>query len=115
VIVRLGTMTLQRCQAVALDDSRSNPSIRLLIAVKLPDFIVTPLAQSTATSIFTPAMIGGIIGQGRPQKITFAYCEDYRIAVAQTAPPARNVIQQSLSLTSSSANRCACAPQLFDR
>jgi hypothetical protein len=38
-------MTLQRCQAVALDDSRSNPSIRLLIAVKLADVIVTPLAQ----------------------------------------------------------------------
>ena len=36
-------------------------------------------------------MIGGIMGLGRPQKITFANCEDYRIAVAQTAPPARNV------------------------
>ena len=36
-------------------------------------------------------MIGGIIGQGRPQKIALAYCEDYRIAVAQTAPPAKNV------------------------
>ena len=46
MIVRLGTMTRQRCQAVALDDSRPNPSIRLLIAVK---FIATPLAQSTAT------------------------------------------------------------------
>jgi len=35
VIVRLGTMTRQRCQAVALNDGRPNPNIRLLIAVKL--------------------------------------------------------------------------------
>jgi len=48
VIARLGTMTQQSYQAVALDDSRPNPSIRLLIAMKL---IATPLAQSTATTM----------------------------------------------------------------
>ena len=37
-------------------------------------------------------MVGAIMGHRTArQKITFAYCEDYRIAVAQTAPPARNV------------------------
>jgi len=48
VIVRLGTMTQQSYQTVALDDSRPNPSIRLLIAMKL---IATPLAQSTGTTM----------------------------------------------------------------
>src|SRR6516165_1729824 len=43
-------MTLHRCQAVALDSSRPNPSIRLLIAVKLMDVIVTPLAQCRDTA-----------------------------------------------------------------
>jgi hypothetical protein len=46
VIVRLGIKTVHRCQVVALAWSRFNPSIRLLIAVKLMDLIVTPLAQS---------------------------------------------------------------------
>ena len=50
MIVRLGIMTLHRCQAVALDSSRLNPSIRLLIAVKLMDVIVTPLAQCRDTA-----------------------------------------------------------------
>ena len=40
-------MTLQRCQFVALDERWFNPSIRMLIAVKLMDVIVTPLAQWT--------------------------------------------------------------------
>ena len=43
-------MTLHRCQAVALDSSRLNPSIRLLIAMKLMDVIVTPLAQCRDTA-----------------------------------------------------------------
>jgi hypothetical protein len=46
VIVRLDIKTVHRCQVVALAWSRFNPSIRLLIAVKLMDLIVTPLAQS---------------------------------------------------------------------
>ena len=50
MIVRLGIMTLHRCQAVALDSSRLNPSIRLLIAVKLMDVILTPLAQCRDTA-----------------------------------------------------------------
>jgi len=43
-------MTLHRCQAVALDLSRLNPNIRLLIAVKLMDVILTPLAQCRDTA-----------------------------------------------------------------
>ena len=50
MIVRLGITTLHRCQAVALDSSRLNPSIRLLIAVKLMDVILTPLAQCRDTA-----------------------------------------------------------------
>ncbi len=44
VIVRLGMMTVHRCQVVALDGF--NSSIRILIAVKLMDVMMTPLAQS---------------------------------------------------------------------
>ena len=46
MIVRLGIKTVHRCQVVALAWSRFNPSIRLLIAVKLMDLIVTPMVQS---------------------------------------------------------------------
>ena len=42
MIVRLGIKTLHRCQVVALDWSRFNPSTRLLMAVKLMDLIVPP-------------------------------------------------------------------------
>jgi hypothetical protein len=52
VIVRLGIMTLHICQVVVLDDSRFNPSIRLLIAVKLADVIVTPFAQLARDTAF---------------------------------------------------------------
>ena len=45
MIVRLGIMTLHRCQVVALDWSRFK-SIRLLIAVKVMEVIVAPLAQT---------------------------------------------------------------------
>ena len=40
--MRLGIKTLHRCQVVALDWSRFNPSTRLLMAVKLMDLIVPP-------------------------------------------------------------------------
>jgi len=57
--------------------------------------------QSVAASRID--QFGGMSASARPTKITFAdmcahgvrgilvYCADYRIAVAQTAPPARNV------------------------
>jgi len=50
VIVRLGIKTLHRCQVAALDWSRFNPSIRLLMAVKLMDLIVTPLGSIAANT-----------------------------------------------------------------
>ena len=50
MIVRLGIKTLHRCQVVALDWSRFNPSIRLLMAVKLMDLIVTPLGSIAANT-----------------------------------------------------------------
>jgi hypothetical protein len=52
VIVRLGIMTFVKCQVVALDGSRFNPSTRMLIAVKLVDVMVIPLAQSTRDTAF---------------------------------------------------------------
>jgi hypothetical protein len=52
VIVRLGIMTFHKCQVVALDGSRFNPSTRMLIAVKLVDVMVIPLAQSTRDTAF---------------------------------------------------------------
>ena len=50
MIVRLGIKTLHRCQVVALDWNRFNPSIRLLIAVKLMDLIVIPLGSIAANT-----------------------------------------------------------------
>ena len=50
MIVRLGIKTLHRCQVVALDWSRFNPSTRLLMAVKLMDLIVTPLGSIAANT-----------------------------------------------------------------
>ena len=50
MIVRLGIKTLHRCQVVALDWSRFNPSTRLLIAVKLMDLIVIPLGSIAANT-----------------------------------------------------------------
>jgi len=38
--VRLGTITLYKCQVVAPDERWFNPSIRMLIAVKLMDAMV---------------------------------------------------------------------------
>jgi hypothetical protein len=51
VIVRLGIKTLHRCQVVALDWSRFDPSIRLLMAVKLMDLIVPPWLNRRDTTI----------------------------------------------------------------
>ena len=51
MIVRLGIKTLDRCQVVALDWSRFNPSIWLLIAVKLTDLIGTPWLNRRDTAI----------------------------------------------------------------
>jgi hypothetical protein len=45
-------MTFHKCQVVALDGSRFNPSTRMLIAVKLVDVMVIPLAQSTRDTAF---------------------------------------------------------------
>jgi hypothetical protein len=45
-------MTLHRCQVVVLGESRFNPSTLLLIAAKLVDVIVTPLAQQTRDTAF---------------------------------------------------------------
>ena len=42
-MVRLGIMTLDRCQVVALEGF--NPSMRMLTAVKLMDAIVDPLGS----------------------------------------------------------------------
>ena len=50
MIVRLGIKTLHRCQVVALDWSRFNPGIRLLMAAKLMDLIVTPLGSIAANT-----------------------------------------------------------------
>jgi hypothetical protein len=47
--VRLGIMTLQRCQFVALDERWSNPSIRMLSAMKLMDIIVILWLNRLAT------------------------------------------------------------------
>ena len=52
MIVRLGIMTFVKYQVVALDGSRFNPSSRMLIAVKLVDVMVIPLAQSTPDTAF---------------------------------------------------------------
>jgi hypothetical protein len=63
----------------------------LLIAVKLADFIVTPLGSiDRDTAFLRQPWWAESWGKGRRQKITFAYCEVYRIAAAQTAPPARD-------------------------
>ena len=51
MIVRLGIKTLHRCQVVALDWSRFNPSIWLLMAVKLMDLIVPPWLNRRHTTI----------------------------------------------------------------
>jgi hypothetical protein len=51
VIVRLGIKTLHRCQVVAFDWSRFNPSTRLLMAVKLMDLIVPPWLNRRDTTI----------------------------------------------------------------
>ena len=51
MIVRLGIKTLHRCQVVALDWSRFNPSTRLLMAVKLMDLIVPPWLNRRHTTI----------------------------------------------------------------
>jgi hypothetical protein len=51
-MVRLGIMTFHKCQVVTLDGSRFNPSTRMLIAVKLVDVMVIPLAQSTRDTAF---------------------------------------------------------------
>ena len=52
MIVRLGIMTLQRCQFVALDERWSNPNMRMLSAMKLMDIIVTPWLNRLATQDF---------------------------------------------------------------
>ena len=52
MIVRLGIMTFVKYQVVALDGNRFNPSTRMLIAVKLVDVMVIPLAQSTRDTAF---------------------------------------------------------------
>jgi hypothetical protein len=45
-------MTFVKYQVVALDGNRFNPSTRMLIAVKLVDVMVIPLAQSTPDTAF---------------------------------------------------------------
>ena len=46
VMLRLGMMTRRRCQVVGLAVRRFNPSLRMLMAVKLIDVMVPPLAQA---------------------------------------------------------------------
>ena len=52
MIVRLGIMTFHKCQVVAPDGSRFNPGTRMLIAVKLVDVMMIPVAQSTRDTAF---------------------------------------------------------------
>lgn len=62
VMLRLGMMTRRRCQVVGLAGRGFNPSFRMLMAVKLIDGMMPPLAQSAAAGAARSGHLGPLIG-----------------------------------------------------